>query len=167
MTESAVQVQNVESIESLGLNLAYDGSLEAGRLRYGASVTQAFARSDDGDPSTPPEELTIAPTIFANGRISYDLSNGLPTLGLAVRWIARRPADDYPEGGHASPNAEFRAAVSGPIAAGFSYSATANYMTAERGAYSIRGNVLPNGERERNPYDQFRIGVGLAWDLPL
>ncbi|HEX6764033.1 MAG TPA: TonB-dependent receptor, partial [Polyangiaceae bacterium] len=167
MTESAVQVRNVESIDSFGANLAFDGSLQGGRLRYGASVTQAFARKDDEDPATPPTELTVAPTMFANARVSYDLSHGLPTLALATRWIARRPADDYPEGGHASPNVELRATVSGPIAAGFSYRATANYMTAERGAYSIRGNVLPNGERERNPYDQFRIGVGIAWDLPL
>ena len=105
--------------------------------------------------------------MFANARVSYDLSHGLPTLALAMRWIGRRPADDYQEGGHASPNVELRATVSGPIAAGFSYRATANYMTAESGAYSIRGNVLPNGERERNPYDQFRIGVGIGWDLPL
>jgi hypothetical protein len=166
MTGYAAQVRNVESIKSFGMNLAYDGSLQAGRLRYGASVTQAFARRDDQDPTTEPAELAVAPTMFANARVSYDLSNGLPTLGFAVRWITRRPADDYPEGGHARPNVELRAAISGPIAAGFSYRATANYQTAESGAYSIRGNVLPNGERERNPYDQFRVGVGLGWDLP-
>jgi outer membrane receptor for ferrienterochelin and colicins len=161
------QVRNVESIKSFGMNLAYDGSLQVGRLRYGASVTQAFARRDDQDSTTESTELAVAPTMFANARISYDLSNGLPTLGFAMRWITRRPADDYPEGGHARPNVELRAAVSGPIAAGFSYRATANYQTAESGAYSVRGNVLPNGERERNPYDQFRVGVGLGWDLPL
>jgi len=167
MTTSAVQLKNIDSIKSFGMNLAYDGSLVAGRLRYGASVTQAFARRDDEDPATPPAELTVAPTMFANARISYDLANGLPTLGFATRWITRRPADDYPEGGHARPNVELRATVSGPIAAGFSYRATANYQTAEAGAYSVRGNILPNGERERNPYDQFRVGIGIGWDLPL
>jgi outer membrane receptor protein involved in Fe transport len=166
-TESGVQVRNVEKIRSFGANVAYDGSLEGGRFRYGASLTQAFARKDDDDPSTPPTELAVAPSLFANARISYDLAHGLPTIGLAARWVDRRPADDYPEGGHARPNIELRAALSGPIAAGFSYLATVNYQTAESGAYSIRGNVLPNGERERNPYDQFRVGLGLGWDLPL
>ena len=111
--------------------------------------------------------MSIAPTMFANARISYDLANGLPTLALAGRWVTRRPADDYPEGGHARPNVELRATASGPIAAGFSYRVTANYQTAESGAYSIRGNVLSDGTRERNPYDQFRVGVGVGWDLPL
>jgi outer membrane receptor for ferrienterochelin and colicins len=160
----AYQVRNVSSIESYGMNLAYEGSLSSGRLRYGLSFTEAIARRKD--PGAPEGVLEVAPQLFGNARISYDLGPGLPTAALATRYVGPRLITD---GTYADPAVEMRATLSGevPPMSGLSYRLTANYITAARGAYVVGPGLLEDGRHEHVPNDQFRIGVGLAYVLPL
>jgi hypothetical protein len=165
-------VKNVSRIRSFGFNAAYEGTLVSGRLRYGLSVTEAFSYREDPapegeEPAMQRDLLPIAPRVFGNARISYDLANGLPTLALALRIIGRRPASYYPDDGFVKPTTEWRATVSGPIALGFSYRVTAAYLATQHGAYTVRGGTLPDGRTERAPNDQLRVGVGLRYDLTL
>ena len=85
-----------------------------------------------------------------------------------MRFVGERPVDDYPNAGFADPYVELRGTISGstPVP-GLSYRAGVNYISAERGAYIIRGGTLPNGERELVPNDQLRANVGLSYDIPL
>jgi outer membrane cobalamin receptor len=160
-----IQMRNIWRIENYGLNAGYRGSLLSGRLRYGAGLTEAHARRED--PGQPPSLLTVAPSLFGNARVSYDLSGGLPTVALAVRWVGRRPNTDYPEEGFASALGELRAAVTGPIAStGFAYRLTANYVTARRGPYDVGRTLTASGHTDHNPQDRLRLGVGLSYDLP-
>lgn len=162
----AYQARNVSSITNYGFNLAWEGSSVAGRLRYGAGYTEAVARRED--PGLPEDVLPVAPRAFGNVRVSYDLSSGLPTLAVAGRWVARRPADNYPGIDYADPLYEVRGAVSGPIppVSGLSYRVTANWLSMEKSAYVLR-SALAGTTRERVPTDEFRVGVGLQYDLPL
>jgi outer membrane receptor for ferrienterochelin and colicins len=163
--ETVSQMRNVWKIESYGFNAGYRGSLQGGRLRYGAGITEAYARRED--PGAPPTLLVVAPSIFGNARVSYDLGSPLPTLALAARWIGRRPNDDYPEAGFAPATAELRAAVSGPLArSGLSYRVTANYVSADRGPYLVGRGTLPSGASDHNPIDRLRVGLGFSYDLP-
>jgi outer membrane receptor protein involved in Fe transport len=164
--EYGYQVKNVSRIESYGFDLGYQGSLVGGRLRYGLGVSEAFARREE--PGSDPAVLNVAPQTFGNVRVSYDFSRTLPTLALAARFVGERPVDDYPDAGFAEPYVELRGTISGatPIP-GLSYRAGVNYVSAERGAYVVRGGTLPNGERELAPNDQLRANVGLSYDLAL
>jgi outer membrane receptor for ferrienterochelin and colicins len=163
--ESAVQIRNIWGIENYGLNAGYRGSLLSGRLRYGAGLTEAHARRED--PGQAPSLLTVAPSLFGNARVSYDLGGALPTVALAARWVGRRPNTDYPKEGFARPLVELRGAISGPIAdTGFSYRATGNYVTSSRGPYGSGPATLASGKTDHNPIDQLRLGLGLAYDLP-
>ncbi|HXK17787.1 MAG TPA: TonB-dependent receptor [Polyangiaceae bacterium] len=161
------QVRNVSSITSYGFNLGFEGSLSAGRLRYGASLTEAIARRHEADGSE--TQLAVAPEASANARLSYDLSGGLPTLALAGRYVARRPVDDDPIDVFAKPFWETRATVSGPFPAlpALSYRLSVNYIGTDRGAFRIRSGTLPNGEPELNPQDRLRFAAGLQYDFSL
>ncbi len=164
--EYGYQVKNVSRIESYGFDVGYQGSLVGGRLRYGLGVSEAFARREE--PGSSPAVLNVAPQTFGNARVSYDFSRTLPTLALAVRFVGERPVDDYPAAGFADPYVELRGTISGPTPVpGLSYRAGVNYISAEHGAYIIRGGTLPNGERELVPNDQLRANVGLNYDIPL
>ncbi len=166
--DEAFQIQNVSRIESVGAELGYRGSSFAGRLSYGASVSEAFARRSE--PGSAPALLAVMPRVFGNARVAYDLGGRLPTLALAARFVPERPLSEYPSdtGSFARAFAEVRAAVSGPIASsGLSYTVTATYVSAKASAYSIGRGPLPSGELELAPNDRFRLGAGLAYSLPL
>ena len=165
MTPYATQMRNVSRIKSYGFNVGYRGSLQGGRLRYGAGLTEANARREE--PGAEPSLLPVAPSIFGNARVSYELGGSLPTVALAARWVGRRPNDDYPAAGFAPATAELRATLSGAVAGtGLSYRLTGNYATADRGPYSVGRGSLPNGTSDHNPVDKLRLGLGFAYDLP-
>lgn len=163
------QVQNVSRIESFGGTLGYDGVLLGGRLRYGLGLTEAFARREEpvGAGRTVKMRLAVAPQTFGNARVAYDLAHGLPTLAIAARAVGQRPIDDTEYGGYAEPMVEVRGTVSGPVPriGGLSYRLTANWISAESGAYGVGETLTPNGEYQRIPFDRFRVGVGLAYDF--
>jgi outer membrane receptor for ferrienterochelin and colicins len=173
LSDYGYQVRNVSEIDSYGFNLAFEGSLARGRLRYGLSFTEAFARRVEPDAGTE-DLLAVAPRVFGNARISYDLADGLPTLGVAARWVGRRPFDNYdPEvlpSPFVAPIWETRVTISGPMPGlnALSYRLSANYIGAEFGAYSLRGGALDDeGKEQLLPNDRLRFAVGLQYDFAL
>jgi len=180
-TDYGYQVRNVSEIDSYGFNLAFEGSLVRGRLRYGLSFTEAVARRIDTDAGTE-DLLTVAPRVFGNARLSYDLGDGAPTLAVAARWVGRRPFDDFEpdyapdaesaacrersSGCFVKPSWETRVSVSGPMPGlnALSYRLSANYIGSKYGAYVVHGS---GAQSQRLPNDQLRFAVGLQYDFSL
>lgn len=164
--------KNIATIDDYGFNAAFEGSLLEGRLRYGAQVTGAHARRDDGDG---PKLLTVGPQLFGNARVSYDLTGRLPVLGLAFQLLGSRPADRAFDGGfspapYVPPHAELRATASGPIPwlKGLSYRATANVSLGSVGPYVVGPNqeASPGQPKaELSPVDRFRTALQIRYDL--
>jgi outer membrane receptor for ferrienterochelin and colicins len=168
--------RNVSRIDNYGLNATYEGRLGAARrFHYGTNVTAAVARRDEeGQPRLP---LAVAPQMFGNARIAYELPTGWPTLALSGHYLARRPIDRAydsnwpPEGTYAPPQLELRAAVTGPVpfVKGLSYRFTANYGFADRGPYVVGAEQVFEGLNQRSPQllplDRFRTGILLQYDL--
>ncbi len=73
------QFRNVARVDNYGVNASYEGSLRDGRLSYGANLTAAYARlTTDGVTKL----MTVTPSIFGNARVSYDLGEGRPVIGV-------------------------------------------------------------------------------------
>src|SRR6202030_4349922 len=66
------QFRNVSKIQNWGLNGALEGTAgHEQQLHYGLNATAAIARRDEvGVPSEP---LAVAPQLFGNARIAYDI----------------------------------------------------------------------------------------------
>ena len=173
-TEEAYQYRNTARIDNFGYNATYEGVVLQRKLRYALNLTSAYTRVDPGDGSEP-HSPTVGPQIFGNARISYDLGEPLPTLGLAARAYGSRPADRAFDGGfsetpEASANLELRATVSGPVPGvdGLSYRASATYATAQKGAYVIGPNQYAADETTRAELSrQPRLGgfIGLEYRI--
>ena len=178
-TSSATQYQNVSSIDDLGFNAGWEGALSQSRLRYALNVTGTYARISGGTAQSP---LSVAPPVFGNARIAYAFGGELPTLAVAGRYLASRPANQlsFTPPPYAPPLGELRATVSGPapFVHGLSYRASADYSLADRGAYVIgpfqtassggstpRGGTRPPVSPELSPIDSFRATVGLQYDF--
>jgi len=170
--DGAYQVQNVSQVRSLGFDFGFEGSAAAGKLHYGANLTEAIGRRQE--PGGGQQLLLLAPQTFGNARIAYDLPHGWPTVALVARFVGRRPTDVYaPPGSEevnpsfASPSAEARLTLSGAVPGlrGLSYRLTGNYNTAKRSIYSSRGGTLPDGSHEFIPNDRLRFGAGLQYDF--
>ncbi len=111
------QYTNVSTIEDLGVNAAFEGSLMNRALRYGATGTGAFTRQDGvpvyqgsgalpgpctapSGPAMPQEGITgvqncplpVAPRFFGNARISYALPDELPVVAFAAALVGPRIA---------------------------------------------------------------------------
>jgi outer membrane receptor protein involved in Fe transport len=168
------QYRNVASIEDLGVTGVLDGVLIE-RLRWGASATvsQARRQADGVD-----RDVVIAPHVFGNARVSYELGGALPTLAIAGRYLGRRPVtrayDSFFDTPFAPALAEIRATVSGPFPAvkGLSYRLSADVVTASTGPYVVGpAQHGPNNEflavpkPELNPVDTFRATIGLRYEL--
>jgi outer membrane receptor protein involved in Fe transport len=164
----ASQFRNLSSIEEYGFNTGFDGVV-GGVFRYGGNLTAAMARleSDAG-----PEPLPVAPSIFGNLHLSYDLGGQLPSLGLATHFLGPRPSvssrratADRP---YAPALAEIRATVAGPtvLVPDLTYRLSANVVTAERGPYPVgpaEHTEVVDVPPELNPIDRFRVTVGLSY----
>lgn len=172
------QSTNVASIDNYGWNGGWEGSGLERRLRYGSNVTGAFTRLNQGGVSAPP---IVAPQIFGNAHVSYVLGGYLPTAALAVYAMGPRPADRTAPTGAllpaAPPLADLHGALTGrlPIP-GLAYVLTADYLTASHGPYTagptyaaatsimlMRATAFPPPSFA--PIDQFRVMVGLRFDL--
>ena len=163
-----LQYRNSGEIVNFGYNAAVEGSFAARRLRYGATVTGASSHRDTAEGREP---LTIAPSLYGNARVSYDLGGDLPTLALAVQFSGRRPTDGKFEPTPYAPGVlELRGAVTGavPMVKQLTYRLTANYAAESTGPYVI-GPIQDSSRGvgpQLNPVDHFRVGVGLqyVWD---
>jgi outer membrane receptor protein involved in Fe transport len=174
-TGNATQYRNAGSIDNYGFGVTLEGSAAARRLHYGFNLTGAYARRSftDGRPSQP---LPVAPQVFGNARLAYDLPRGLPTVALAAQFLGARPADRAFDGGftptpYAPPQLLLRATVSGamPRVPGLSYRLGAQYSFADRSAYvagPIQAATPLRSWAELAPVDRFRANVGLSYDLP-
>jgi outer membrane receptor for ferrienterochelin and colicins len=172
------QYRNVSTLDNYGVDASYDGALLDGTLRYGVNFTGAFARKID--PVLGDQPRVVAPEIFGNARVSYDLPGAWPTLAVAGHYVGRRPADRAFVGGfqpepYAPAQVELRGTVSGaiPFVPGLSYRASANYAFADRGPYVV-GPIqdtqsqqpgAPPLRPELVPVDTFRATLGLQYDF--
>lgn len=171
---TAEQTRNAAQIDSYGFTGRIEGSALSGRLRYGASITRARSRRRE-DGSTDSIELGSAAQVFGNARISYDLSDGkkpLPVLGLATRFVGKRPVNGADANGNtarAPAQVELRATVSGPVPVltGLTYRVSGSYAFANRFAYVVGPGYNTDGTSELAPVDQVKIALGLAYDLKL
>ena len=178
------QFRNVSSIDDYGMNAAYEGTLgDAQSFKYGMNVTAAIARRNEANVAQP---LRVAPQVFGNVRVSYDLPGSLPIVALAAHYVGKRPVDRAYDGAwehvpYAQPLIELRATLSGavPFVKGLSYRATANYLVAPCaadlvGSHSACGPYVVGPVQaayaghprpELSPMDTFRVGIGLQYDF--
>lgn len=172
-TTSAVRYRNVSSVDDYGFNAGVEGSWLAQSLRYGLNVTGAYARRSLPDSTSVP--LTVAPQVFGNARVSYDLPGDLPVVALAAQLAGKRPADRAIDGGftptpYAPTQLELRATVSGavPFVPHLSFRLSADWAAASHSPY-VAGPVQaarPGAQSaELAPVDTFRTTVGLSYDL--
>lgn len=97
--DETMEYANQARIENWGYNARADGTL--GGVAYGLSLTGAHTRRDDGD-GVAEHLLPVAPQVFGNARLAYDLPGALPTVALATTFVAARPADRAFDGGFAT-----------------------------------------------------------------
>jgi outer membrane receptor protein involved in Fe transport len=184
VSTAGTQYRNVASIDNYGFNAGYEGTLGESRFRYGLNATGAIARRvEDGAADTP---LTVAPRLFGNARIAYDLANGLPTVALAAHYQATRPSDRawaFSPPPYAPPLVEVRLVITGPFPGvkGLTYRAYGNYAFGENGPYVIGPTQSGSTTGLRDPVtgapitfhrpphlipiERFRAGVGLQYDF--
>ncbi len=134
------QYRNLGKIENVGFELAYSGAVD--RLRYGANLTGATARDDEG-------QIAVAPRVFGNARVAYDFGGRAPTLALATRFAGTRLVNRaYTQGYTSIPSApplfELLATVSGPapFVDGLSFRASAKYAFQSYEPYVV--GPVPN-----------------------
>jgi outer membrane receptor for ferrienterochelin and colicins len=167
------QLRNVSSIENFGFNSALEGSFVTTRLRYGLNVTGAVARQQsEGDVKSP---ITVAPNVYGNARVSYDLSRGWPVIALAANAMSKRLADRALDGHflplpYAPLQLELRATVSGDVPGmkGLSYRASVDWALADRAPYVVGPNQSYPDYRmapELAPVDTLRATIGLTYRL--
>lgn len=168
------QYRNDAEIENYGFNAGFEGSVAAGRLRYGTNVTGAIAMNDDPGPGAG-LPLTTAPHVFGNARVSYALPNGLPTIGVAGLYVASTPVQGAYEGGYpttpyAPAQLTLRMTISGdaPLVRGLSYRVSANYQFADR-ANELVGPLTNYAADHQSPslrpITQFVTTVGLQYEF--
>lgn len=168
------QLRNTGDIENYGLNASYSGTALDSRLEWGVNAT--LSKSREKTEGTNERDLPVAPTLFGNARLSYDLDNGLPTVGVVASYLNRRPSDvaftgEFTPQPFAEEQIDLRGTLSGPVpgVAGLSYRLSAGYITAKRGPYvvgPIRSATSDQTSAELNPLDQFQAFIGLQYDFP-
>ncbi len=164
------QYRNTTAVTNYGMNMGIDGSMASSRISYGFSLTGAIAekRTDEGT-----SRLPVAPQLFGNARVAFELGEKLPVVGVATRVLGPRPvdqADGFSPAPHAPPQAELRMTLSGPVPGlrGLSYRAMANYASASRGPYVVGPvtSALPTqSQPQLIPVDRFRTMVGLKYEF--
>ena len=172
------QFRNVSKIANYGMNGTFEGS--AGhdqQLHFGLNATAAIARRDEVGVTSVP--LAVAPQLFGNARVAYDIPGDWPTLAIAAHYVGRRPIDraydgGWPTGNYAPAQLETRGTISGPlpILRGLTYRLTATYAIAERGPYVVGAQQVfeqTTGATDRSPQllplDRFRTSIGLQYDF--
>jgi len=171
--EDLYQYENVSRIDNYGYNGRIEGA--AGAFRYGGSITGAYTRRVTPEGRDP---LPVAPQLFGNARAAYILPGHLPTIGLAMTFVGKRPGDRALDGGfapapYAPASAEFRLTLSQqvPGVRGLSYRVGAS-MTTGRVVPYVAGPTQaadPSSgvAAELAPTIRFVTFGTLQYDLPL
>jgi outer membrane cobalamin receptor len=173
---SAQQYRNISSIDNFGMNARVEGTLVDGRVHYAVNGTAAFTSlTDEAFGATHPPAVT--PQLFGNARIGYDFGERLPSIGLAARYLARRPAARafetyFAQPAYVDPQLELRLTVSGPVPMlrGLSYRGSLDYAFSDEAAYIVgrpvdNHNQLTTPTAQFAPVDVFRGTVGLQYDF--
>jgi outer membrane receptor for ferrienterochelin and colicins len=174
----ATQYRNVSSIDALGFNAGLEGGNAGGSLRYALNVTGVRAVDTSGSVTNP---QPASPNIYGNARASYDIPGLWPTLALAARWLATRPADgafanDYTPLPYAPAELDLRATVTGdvPLVRGLTYRMSADWGSSSVAPYVVGppSKVNPSCQSlncalnpELLPVDTFRAMLGLQYDF--
>jgi outer membrane receptor protein involved in Fe transport len=137
LDDGRVQFQNSSRIDNWGYNARVDGNVAG--VAYGLSITGAHTRRTDDSGEHP---LPVAPQVFGNARLSYDLPGALPTVALAATIVGPRPADraldgDFTVTPYAPAQARLRLTLSDAIKAvpGLSYRVSGELITKGDSAY--------------------------------
>jgi hypothetical protein len=164
---------NTGTIDNTGFNAAYEASFVQQRLRFALNMTGAYSRQREPDVAS--SALPAAPAFFGNARASYDLQGRLPTLAIAGHLRGPAYADQYRDGGFTptptTPSSlSVRATISGPMPAvrNLSYRVSFTGNTASRAPYVVGPTQVATPSHpsaELAPVDQFRVGVGLQYDI--
>lgn len=170
----ALAYRNNSTITNFGFNTLFEG--RAGAWAYGASLTSGYARRNSADGSV---RLPVAPQMFGNARVSYDLPEAWPTLALASSFVGSRLADRANDGNFAvTPTAPFsltlRATVSGdvPGLSSVSYRISGNYVTAAHAPYVAGPNqtqdptVADRPPAALAPVNRLSTFATLTYNLP-
>ena len=172
--DTTLQYQNASRIDNYGYNARVDGAI--GNFRYGASITGAHTRRVTPDGT---EALPVAPQLFGNARVSYQLPGYWPTVALSSTFVGPRPADRAFDGGFtpspsAPASAEFRLTLTQqvPHVPGLSYRISGSFVTGSVAPYVAGPNqaVDPAGpatSAELTPVVRFTGFASLKYDLPL
>jgi len=168
-TSRLEQFRNASSVDSYGFTTSADTALMDAKLRFGASFTGAYAREPTG------ELITTAPRAFGNFRVSYELPEGWPTIGVATTFASKMVVDHGYDGNFrplpfSPPQLELRGALTGPITPvkGLSYRLVGNYAFHTTSPYAIGQGVrsLPTfPQPELAPVKRFETTVGLQYDF--
>lgn len=174
--DSTVQTQNIAKIDNWGFNARADGAF--GDLRYGMSITEAH--TDRSRPDGTDTQLPVAPQVFGNARLAYDLPGALPTVAVATTFVAKRPADRALDGNfatapYAPASLDLRLTLSErvPGVPGLSYRIAADYVTAARSPYvagptqSADPTTSPGTNAALAPINRMTGFVTLRYELPL
>jgi outer membrane receptor protein involved in Fe transport len=163
------QFRNNASVRSRGFTSAADAVALDGRLRVGGSFTGTIAQQS-GD-----RLVVVAPRVFGNARVSYELGERLPTVALAATFGGKTVADKSYEGNFqplvvAPPQLELRAALSGvaPIVRGLSYRLIGNYAFHSVVPYAIgptNRSAPPITQPVLAPSRRFELTLGLQYDF--
>ncbi len=169
---TATQFRNISTLNNVGWNAGYDGSMAAEKLRYALNVTSSVTLEDHAGIENP---LPVAPRLFGNARVSYALPDAWPTVGLAAYYFGKRPADRAFDGvfvtrPYAPAQVELRATFSGkvPPVPHLTYRVSANYAFAAEGPYVVgpaQGSSTRVVPAELIPVDRFRITTGVQYDF--
>jgi outer membrane receptor for ferrienterochelin and colicins len=171
----ALAYRNASKIDNYGLNALFEGS--QGQWRYGASLTWAYARRIIEGQTL---RLPVAPQVFGNARLSYDLPGDWPTLALATSFVGSRLADrandgNFPVTPRAPASLTLRGTVSGdvPHVPGLGYRLSVNYVTGDVSPYVVGPNqvedpsVSPRPNADLAPVNRLSTFATLFYNLPL
>jgi hypothetical protein len=164
-------VDNGGTTRSFGYSALFDGTFR-GKLRYGVSVTAAYARQETS--AMGKSELPAAPSFFGNARVSYALGGALPTLSLASHWMGRRLSTAAADSGFEAPLyatglLALRATLSGlmPELPRLSYRLGASYLLSKESSPYLIGPTLYANEFEPRAHfdqaDRLEMFFGLEW----
>ena len=165
--------ENVGRLDNYGYNARADGII--GAFHYGLSVTGAHTHRSYGEGVTP---ITVAPTIFGNARVAYDLPGSLPTVALAAKFMGPRLADRALDGGFpvtpgVPTSVQLKLTFTGELAPvkGLSYRVGGDLSTARYSPY-VAGPIQwadtrdPSSPRAAlTPVNRLTVFAGLQYEL--
>jgi outer membrane receptor for ferrienterochelin and colicins len=170
----AYQYRNAAAIESYGITSQWEGSLVDLRLRYALSFTEAFSRARRSQGAD--EELGGSPALMIRARVSYELGEPWPTLGVSSIFSGRVLAYNIDAGGYSppatvDPRLVLLGNVSGPVPAllpGLRYRLGLRFATGAESAYAIgavRAATPENPTPVLFPLRRFTLLAGLEYSF--